>query len=74
MTRRTLSREVHDILTEQGNHWLKEKDIADLVNERGLYQSSTGSPVTHVEIHDTWRDHKHLFERHGTGIRCREIE
>ena len=72
MTRPTLKHEVHDILMAQGNGWMKPHCIADLVNERALYQSQTGSPVTDDEIFAIQRKHRQLFERHETRIRCRE--
>ena len=72
MTRPTLKHEVHDILMAQGNGWMKLRDIANLVNERALYQSRTGSPVTNDELFAIQRKHRQLFERDSTRIRCRE--
>ena len=72
MTRPTLKHEVHDILMAQGNGWMKPRDIANLVNERALYQSRTGSPVTDDELFAIQRKHRQLFERDNTRIRCRE--
>ena len=72
MTRPKLKHEVHDILNTQGNDWMQLKDIADRVNERGLYQSTNGSPVNVDDIFELWEKHRNLFERNGTRLRCRE--
>ena len=74
MTRPTLKHEVYDILQVHGNDWMRLRDIADLVNDRALYQRSNGLPVTHDEVFETWNCHNNLFDRAGNRIRCNENE
>ena len=38
-------------LDEQGNRWMRAREIADLVNERKLYRKGDGSPVDVNQIH-----------------------
>ncbi len=71
-TRPTLIHEVHDILQAQGNHWMRLKDVADRVNERARYQSTTSSTVTTRHIFDVWYERKQQFERDKSRIRCKE--
>lgn len=71
-TRPTLIHEVHDILQAQGNDWMRLKDVADRVNERALYQSTTNPTVKPDDIFDVWYKRKDLFERDKSRIRCKE--
>ena len=69
-----LMHEVHDILKAQGNDWMRLQDVANCVNERALFQSRTGLPVsvTTDEIFMLQRKYRNLFERRNTRIRCAE--
>ena len=72
MIRPTLQDEIHDILKARGNAWMKIQDIVDLVNERDRCRNKDGAPVTLDQVFEIWCNHRNLFEREGTRIRCKE--
>jgi hypothetical protein len=70
-SRVTLHAEIVRILKANGNRWMSTQELADAVNEAGLYRKRDGSPVSAFQIHGRTRSYAHLFERHGTRVRLR---
>jgi hypothetical protein len=48
------------------------RELADTVNERGLYMGPDGSPVEVNQVHARTNNYARLFEKDGPRIRLRE--
>src|SRR5438094_559575 len=57
------------VLRDRGNAWLSARELADGVNERGLYVKRDGRAVEVNQIHARVKNYPHLFEKNGSQIR-----
>jgi hypothetical protein len=69
---KTLHEELADIVRNHGNRWITRTELADAVNERGIYKKRDGSPVTDFQVHGRTRNYNQLFERDGSRVRLLE--
>ena len=60
------------ILEENGNQPMTVRQLADAVNERGLYRKRDGSSVEVNQVHARTSNYEALFEKNGPMIRLRE--
>ncbi len=65
----TLHEEIAAILAENLNRWMATSEIAELVNERGIYIKRNLSKMTDYQIHGRTRNYRNLFERNGSKVR-----
>jgi hypothetical protein len=68
----TLHEELAEILREHGNRWMTTTELANAVNERGIYEKRDGSAVTDFQVHGRTRNYDKLFERDSTRVRLIE--
>ena len=64
--------EIASILNENGNRWMTSVEIAQLVNERGLYEKTARAKTRDVQefqIRLRVRNYPHIFEKDGDLIR-----
>ena len=62
------------ILRTQGNRVMTARELADEVNQTGLYRKGDGSPVDIGQIHARVHNYDRLFVRAGGGIRLRDTD
>jgi hypothetical protein len=67
----TLHEELARILRRQGNEWTHVDDLADAVNEAGIFRKRDGSAVTDFQVHGRTKNYPDLFERSGPRVRLR---
>jgi len=67
----TLHEAIAVILKKSGNDWTHVKDLAQAVNEQGLYTKRDGSPVQSNQIHARTKNYTQLFEKEGPMVRLR---
>jgi len=67
----TLHRALERILAEEANRWLTAGELAQLVNDRGLYRMRDGRPVESSQIHARVRNYDRFFEKVAGKIRLR---
>lgn len=60
------------ILREEGNRWMTVRELADAVNERGLYRKKDGSTVEMNQIHARTKNYSDLFDKDGSNVRLRQ--
>jgi hypothetical protein len=60
------------ILRENNNEPMTARDLADAVNDRGLYRKRDGSPVEVNQVHARASNYEALFEKEGALIQLRE--
>jgi hypothetical protein len=60
------------ILRENDNQPMTVRQLADVVNERGLYRKRDGSPVEVNQVHARTSNYEALFEKDGATVRLRE--
>ena len=65
----TLHEAIAIILREQGNRWMTARELADCVNDHGLYHKKDGSPVETNQIHARTKNYDRMFEKHDSKIR-----
>jgi len=70
-TRLTLHRALDLILSENSNRWMSAMELAQAVNDRGLYRMRDGRPVEAGQIHARVRNYSDLFEITEGSIRLR---
>jgi HB1, ASXL, restriction endonuclease HTH domain len=68
--RTTLHEEIATILRETGRP-MTTAELADAVNERGIYTKRDKSLVTSFQIHGRTRNYPRLFDRDGQMVRLR---
>ena len=68
----TLHNAVQRILMDNENSWMTTREIADRVNNEGLYKKKYGAAVSARKIHGWTRNYPHLFERDRRNVRCKE--
>lgn len=67
--RLTLHDAIALVLREQGNRWMSTRELADEINNRGLYHKRDRAPVETSQIHARTKNYSHLFEKDGSLIR-----
>jgi HB1, ASXL, restriction endonuclease HTH domain len=67
----TLHQAIAQVLSDHGNEWMTARELADEVNERGLYHKRDGSAVELNQIHARTKNYASLFEKAGPRIRLR---
>jgi hypothetical protein len=70
--RLTLHEAMGLILRENNNKWMTVRELADAVNERGLYEKRDGSPVDPSQIHARANKYRAMFEKDGRRLRLTE--
>ena len=72
--KKTLHEAIVVVLKEGNNEWMEIEAIASAVNERKLYVTKNGQPVTaeHVRARTLTQAYKQQFEQDETKIRLRE--
>jgi hypothetical protein len=60
------------VLRERGNAGLTARDLAEAVNQRGLYRKRDGSPVEANQVQARVNNYSSVFEKDGPVIRLRE--
>jgi hypothetical protein len=68
----TLHEELAEILRGQRNRWMTTTELAQAVNERGIYQKRDGSAVTDFQVHGRTKNYDQLFERDHARVRLSE--
>lgn len=68
----TLHEAIATVLREGGNRWMTTRELADAVNERGLYRKKDGSPVESNQIHARAKNYSHLFDKDRQNVRLRD--
>jgi hypothetical protein len=61
------------VLRERGEKPMTARELADTVNERGLYRKRDGSPVEVNQVHARANNYEELFEKDGPIIRLRTL-
>ena len=67
--RLTLHDAMELLLRENENEWMTVRELADAINERGLYEKRDGSPVDPSQIHARANKYATLFEKDGRRLR-----
>jgi hypothetical protein len=67
--RLTLHEAMEQILDEHNNQWMTVHELADEINERGLYEKRDRSPVEPSQIHARANKYENRFEKNGPRIR-----
>jgi hypothetical protein len=67
--RLTLHEAMELVLQENGNEWMTVRELADAINERGLYEKRDGSPVDPSQIHARANKYQAMFEKDGRRLR-----
>lgn len=68
----TLHKALAGLLRENENEWMTARELADAVNERGLYRKRDGSPLEVNQVHARTNNYRDMFEKDGPKIRLRE--
>lgn len=67
--RLTLHEAMELVLQENGNEWMTVRELADAINERGLYEKRDGSVVDPSQIHARANKYQAMFEKDGRRLR-----
>lgn len=67
--RLTLHEAIQLVLRENGNEWMTVRELADEINNRGLYEKRDGSPVDPSQIHARANKYQQMFEKDGRRLR-----
>jgi hypothetical protein len=70
--RLTLHEAMELVLRENENEWMTVRELADAINERGLYEKRDGSVVDPSQIHARANKYQQLFEKDGRRLRRAE--
>lgn len=60
------------VLRENDNEWMTVREVADAINERGLYEKRDGSLVDPSQIHARANKYRAMFEKDGRRLRLIE--
>jgi hypothetical protein len=71
--RLTLHEALVTVLREHDGAAMTARELADAVNERGLYRSRDGSPVEVNQVHARASNYEGLFEKNGSLIQLRTL-
>lgn len=61
--RLTLHAAIQKVIQESGKDWMTVREIADEINERGLYSKRDGSAVETNQIHARVKNYEKIFKR-----------
>jgi hypothetical protein len=67
--RLTLHEAMELVLRENTNEWMTVRELADAINERGLYEKRDGSLVDPSQIHARANKYQAMFEKDGRRLR-----
>ncbi len=67
--RLTLHEAMELVLREQSNEWMTVRELADAINDRGLYEKRDGSLVDPSQIHARANKYQAMFEKDGRRLR-----
>src|SRR4051812_45124585 len=70
--RLTLHEALAEVLEASGNSGMTARELADAINERGLYAKRDGSPVEANQVQARVNNYRELFEKDGSLIRVRK--
>lgn len=70
--RLTLHEAMELVLRDNENEWMTVRELADAINERGLYEKRDGSVVDPSQIHARANKYQQLFEKDGRRLRLVE--
>lgn len=70
--RLTLHEAMEVVLRENENEWMTVRQLADTINERGLYEKRDGSLVDPSQIHARANKYHAMFEKDGRRVRLTE--
>lgn len=70
--RLTLHEAMQFVLRENNNEWMTVRELADSINERGLYEKRDGSLVDPGQIHARANKYQAMFEKDGRRLRLTE--
>jgi hypothetical protein len=70
--RLTLHEAMELVLRENENEWMTVRELANAINERGLYEKRDGSLVDPSQIHARANKYQQLFEKDGRRLRRAE--
>jgi uncharacterized membrane protein len=70
--RLTLHEAMQLVLSENQNEWMTVRELADVINERGLYEKRDGSPVDPGQIHARANKYQAMFDKDGRRLRLSE--
>ncbi len=70
--RLTLHAALERLLRDGGNRWMTVQELAQAVNESGLYVKRDGSPVEVSQIHARTKNYAALFEKDRGRVRLKE--
>jgi hypothetical protein len=65
----TLHKAIEQVLLERGNPWMTARELADEVNQRGLYVKRDRTPVEVNQIHARATNYPTTFEKQSGKIR-----
>jgi hypothetical protein len=67
--RLTLHEAMEQVLDDHANRWMTVHELADEVNERGLYEKRDRSPIEPSQIHARANKYDDRFEKDGPRVR-----
>jgi hypothetical protein len=70
--RMTLHKALAHVLREHNNDPMTARELADAVNQQGLYHKKDGSPVEANQVHARTNNYRDVFEKDGPNIRLKE--
>jgi hypothetical protein len=70
--RLTLHGAMQLVLRENQNEWMTVREVADAINQRGLYEKRDGSLVDPSQIHARANKYQAMFEKTGGRLRLTE--
>jgi len=68
----TLHEAIALLLRENANESMTVRELADALNERGLYRKRDGSPIEVNQVHARTNNYRSIFEKDGPNVRLRE--
>ena len=70
--RMTLHEALAHVLRDHNNEPMTARELADEVNQRGLYYKRDGNPVEANQVHARTNNYRAVFEKEGSQIRLRD--
>ena len=70
--RMTLHEALAHVLRDHNNEPMTARELADEVNQRGLYHKRDGSPVETNQVHARTNNYGAVFEKEGSRIRLQD--
>jgi hypothetical protein len=63
----TLHTAIQRILQKSGES-MTTQEIADELNQKGLYQKRDGTEITNYQVHGRTKNYPHIFNREGAVV------